>query len=368
MTTYQGLALFIVVSIGYLLLSANEVSLLDGGRDSTDNKKNEGIALSNMANRNDMSGENHSACLEGKHLLKPFRYATQPASDYFRFSINTKARASQEVSTKVQQTVSATQAIDIQRQLEAADKLYQQVLQLKSPLEQPRYQLAQYINIEISPADKAYGRAFDEVHTSRADPENKCFIRLALGNEVYGDSRTLATPAHELFHLYQNSQIMFKNGWLLEGLARWTQSLFIEGTGEASNSLPQTRAELRKVMATNYGASKMWTRLFQKIDKNDEFIIPQALAQQRYLSGAPIFADNKAYGTEFIPILFAELAAESLNVSKIKGWPPYGWREKMQSDETLNPYIWQAVKRAVNKAVPIAEQSNELKTFLAIEL
>jgi len=62
------------------------------------------------------------------------------------------------------------------------------------------------------------------------------------------------------------------------------------------------------------------------------------------------------------------LAAESLNVSKIKGWPPYGWREKMQSDETLNPYIWQAVKRAVNKAVPIAEQSNELKTFLAIEL
>ena len=93
MTTYQGLALFVAMSIGYLLLSANEVSLLDGGRDNNDNNK--GIALSSMANRNDMSGENHSACLEGKHLLKPFRYATQPASDYFRFSIKTKAQASQ---------------------------------------------------------------------------------------------------------------------------------------------------------------------------------------------------------------------------------------------------------------------------------
>jgi|GEM_PF-5191323 len=361
MTTYQGLAIFVVVIVGYLLLSANDISLIDGIGDTK-------ASASAAPDRRDMSGKNYSACLEGKHFLKPFRYSNQPASDYFRFSIKTEAQAKNELSSEVQQTLSAPQAIDIQRQLEGADDLYQQVLHLKSPLEQPRYQLAQYINIEISPPDKAYGRAFDEVHTSKADPNNECFIRLALGNEVYGDSREFATPAHELFHLYQNSQIMFKNGWLLEGLARWTQSLFTEGTGEASPSLPQSRAELLKVMDTNYGASKMWTRLFQQIDDNDVFVIPDTLASQKYLSGAPVVADNKAYGTEFIPILFEELAAESLRVSEIKGWPPYGWKEKMQSDDSLNPYIWEATKRAVNRAVPKAQQSNELKTFLVIKL
>lgn len=360
MTIYQGLIISVMAIAGYLLLLANDIALVDV--DDT------GTAAISLPDRRDMSGKNYSACLNGNNMLKPFRYSIQPPSDYFKFSINTQAEAKSELSSEIQQMLSATQAADIQKQLEGADIFYQQVLKLKSPLEQPRYQLAQYINIEISFADREYGRAFDEVHTSKADQMNECFIRMALGSEVYGDNRKLATPAHELFHLYQNSQMMFKNGWLLEGLARWTQSLFIEGTGEASPSLPQTRSELLKVMDTSYSASKMWTRLFQQIDDNDEFVIPESLDQLKYLSGAPVIADNKAYGTDFIDILFEELAVESLHVSKIKGWPPYGWKEKMQSDDSLNPYIWQATKRAINRAVPKEQQSEELQRFIDIVL
>ncbi len=40
------------------------------------------------------------------------------------------------------------------------------------------------------------------------------------------DPKHNVTPSHELFHIYQNSVMMFKQSWLTEGLARWSESLF----------------------------------------------------------------------------------------------------------------------------------------------
>ena len=188
---------------------------------------------------------------------------------------------------------------------------------------------------------------------------------ITLSNKVYADRSD--TPAHELFHLYQSSVMMFKQSWLTEGLARWSESLLTEGTGK-EEALPGSREEFLDIMGSSYDASKFWTRLFKLIDQNNEFSVPNYLNTVTYLNNEPILKDNKAYGVTFIKVLFDELSKESDHVSEIKGWDRYAWKEKDQKDPALNPYIWNAVKRAVAKFIPYEQQSEELRRCMEIEL
>lgn len=316
----------------------------------------------------EMESSQKTAIQSGKcHVLTQprtfFRFASQPITKPFKFSM--------EVTTNIQhqatQSLTARQMNDIQKQLIMADSLYQQVLQLRSPLRQPRYQQAKFINVTLVPDEKAYGRAYDEVTTNDKLGADNCFLSLKISNQVQAARNN--SPAHELFHLYQNGYMMFKQVWLTEGLARWSESLFTgkESRGETT-PLPQNKKQLQQVMSTSYGASSMWTRLFEQIDNNKLFIPPNHVAQAIYTNHQPVIKDNRAYGTGFIGLLFDELSLQSLKVSQDKGWPPYDWSEKAQRSADLNPYIWEAIKRAVNKAVPASEQSDELKRFLAISL
>ena len=190
------------------------------------------------------------------------------------------------------------------------------------------------------------------------------FIGMKMSDKVNAEHNV--TPSHELFHLYQNSVMMFKQSWLTEGTARWSESLIREGTGK-EEALPESRDELLEVMDSSYGASKFWTRLFRLVDQNDEFSVPNYLDTVKYLNNEPILKDNKGYGVTFIKVLFDELRKESDHVSEIKGWDRYAWKEKDQKDPALNPYIWNAVKRAVAKSIPYEQQSEELRRCMEIE-
>lgn len=161
--------------------------------------------------------------------------------------------------------------------------------------------------------------------------------------------------------------MMFKQSWLTEGTARWSESLIKEGTGK-EEALPENKQELIEIMSSSYDASKFWTRLFRLVDQNDEFSVPNYLDKVKYLNNEPILKDNKAYGVTFIKVLFDELSKESDHVSEIKGWNRYGWKEKDQKDPALNRYIWNAVKRAVAKSIPYEQQSEELRRCMEIEL
>lgn len=306
-------------------------------------------------------------CHDIKVARQFFRYSSQPKSSYFQFSLE-KTSTISEISPKLTAAkLSATQLKDIQKQLEIADVTFKQVLKLRPPLEQPRYSAAKFINVTIEPSVKPFGLTYDEVISNSMPQKTPCFIGMKISSAI--EPITNPTPAHELFHVYQNGYMMFKQAWLTEGLARWSESLFRSLLPPKElTTLPQNQKELMAVMDESYSASKMWFRLFELIDDEPLLAVPEIIGNQTYQSGDLVVANNKIYGTEFISILFEELADESLNVSKNKAWPEFNWKEKDQKDKALNPYIWGAIKRAVNKAKPVQQQSEELRQFLSIEL
>lgn len=304
----------------------------------------------------------HGQCHALKKTRQFFRFASQPKRDHLKFSLEDHLD-----SAKIAAMVPAAQLTDIQSQLEAADVIYQQVLGLRPPLQQSRYTLANFINITIAPSEKAFGRTYDEVVSNTLPEPSPCFIGMTVSSAVIAP--TNPTPAHELFHVYQNGYMMFKQAWLTEGLARWSESLFRPSIRPVKPlTLPQNQAELMAVMKQSYAANKMWFRLFELVDDDPNFVLPKAAADAVYLSGDPIVPTHQAYGTEFIKVLFEELEQESITVSQDKGWAKYGWKEKDQKDPALNLYIWQAIRRAVNRVKPEEQQSQELRQFLSIEL
>ncbi|MGR3808578.1 hypothetical protein [Pasteurella testudinis] len=282
----------------------------------------------------------------------PFRYVVQVG----------KGQAAAETPL-----VSETQLEDIQRQLAVADALYQQVLGLSAPLSMPRYAKAHYIQVSIQASERRFGLAYDEVTTTRQEGSAGCHINMLVSNQVYANRN--GTPAHELFHLYQNSYMMFKQAWLSEGLARWSESLLATGVGVgADDPLPQNREELESVMAQSYPAAKMWIRLFRLLDDRGEFSVAEDIAKKTYTDNSVIVKDKRAYGTAFIRPLFEALAAQSAAVSRRQGWQEYGWAEREQKNPAHNRDIWLALKRAIHNYLLPEQQTVELKQFLQIEL
>lgn len=277
--------------------------------------------------------------------------------DNFEFVINTKDLIS------VKADISDEQLINIRRQLVTAHSIYQTSLGLTSPLKKQRYKKAHAIRVIMAPI-KNNGLSFDEVITDHNT--NKCYVAIKIKSTL---KHTNVTPAHELFHIYQSSYFMFKNKWLTEGTAQWSEYLLNEGSAKKTiTSLPQTRTELETVLKLSYDASAMWARLFQLIDNQSTLQIPHHIKKNLYTDNEYIIKDSRAYGTNFIQILFESLEEQSKQAANDKGLSIYNWKEADQKSPTNNPYIWQAVQNAINKALPKEQQSEELKKFMSISL
>lgn len=306
-----------------------------------------------------MSNKKFGKCykFEGPRTFLDFN---NKADSYFRFSIE------EEVDKGLSKSfINDDYLLDTYNQLYVANQIFVDVLKLNAPLNTDRYKKAKFINITLEESDKVYGITYDEVVANKHSDISDCFVGMKISSKV--DPKHNVTPSHELFHIYQNSVMMFKQSWLTEGLARWSESLFKSGTSDET-PLPQNREQLLTVFDSSYGASKFWTRLFKLVDEDSEFEIPSHLNTITYTDGSPIIKDNKAYGVSFISTLFHELSVESKNVSDEKGRELYAWKEKDQKSSDLNPYIWRAVKRAVYKTIPYEEQSEELRICMEIEL
>lgn len=306
---------------------------------------------------------------EGQHYGPCYNFNTpNTLLDEFNEKINPTFKLSIETEshdTVAPNFINRGALIDIYHQIYVANEIFSHILDLYEPLSTNRYRKANFINIVIEDSDKKFGAAFDEVRTNNNLGQSNCFIAMKMSSQKRADNSL--TPSHELFHLYYNSMSMFKQRWVTEGLARWSESLIKEGTGK-EEALPENKEELLEIMSSSYDASQFWTRLFRLVDQNDELSVPNYLDTVKYLNNEPILKDNKAYGVTFIKVLFDELSKESDYVSEIKGWDRYAWKEKDQKDSALNPYIWNAVKRAVAKSIPYEQQSEELRRCMEIEL
>lgn len=176
---------------------------------------------------------------------------------------------------------------DLLLQLHSADKYYNQRLGLTPPLSQPRYKLAEFINVYLLAMDKGNGLTFDEVVAEKAARRAKrysCGVKIHINSDLQ-PSRNV-TPAHELFHLYQYSNSMFKMRWYLEGMTRWVEQAF-------RGSSPK---ELKKVVPTNcvdifsesYTASRYWQGLARR-QQADDIIISSSERKLRYSDGQAVF-------------------------------------------------------------------------------
>lgn len=302
------------------------------------------------------------ACIALK-LTPPTQLATVEGDTPFRYVV----RVEKGQTAAVDSLASEVQLEDIQRQLIVADALYQHVLGLSAPLSMPRYAKAHYIQVRIEESDRRFGVAYDEVTTTRQEENAGCHLSMLVSNQIYANRN--GTPAHELFHLYQNSYMMFKQAWLTEGLARWSESLLATGVGVgADERLPQNREELESVMAQSYQASKMWIRLFRVLDEQPGFSLAEDIAKKTYTDNTLIVKDKLAYGTAFIRPLFEALALQSAAVSRRQGWQEYGWAEREQKSPAYNRDIWLALKRAIHNYLPAEQHNEELQQFLQIEI
>lgn len=267
-------------------------------------------------------------------------------------------------SRRVQLT--GAQLEDVQKQFYAADILYQQVLGLSAALTTPRYQNANFMHIIFVPSEKSFGLTYDEITTTPRHQHDGCYVSVRLSDQVRAPVNP--TPAHELFHVYQNSQSMFKQAWYSEGTARWSESMVSIGTGAAADRLPQTARELQQWMRESYGASRVWIRLFSLVDTQSRFAIPMSLQSLRYSDGRPVVADDRAYGVRFMRLLMQNLSNTSDQIARQEGWSRFGWPEAEQKDPRFNAVIWQAVQQTVNTLVPPHRQPDELRRFVNLQL
>lgn len=250
---------------------------------------------------------------------------------------------------------------DMALQLEVADAIYREVLGLSPPLTSPRYRRAGFIAVLLRDDAGRGGQAFDEV--VRSDEVRGCHIRMALGGRVVPAANT--TPAHELFHLYLNAHTMFKQGWLQEGLARWSEALF-HGELPVTSSLPADRAALDRLLRKRYGAAPFWQRLLELLDPQGERAVPDALRAKRYRDGSPVVSAGRLYNGDFLAHFLATLGDAGDRLAAWQQWPVHDWAEREQHSSHHDRAILDALHRAISTYDSPAHRPDELRVFLQL--
>lgn len=231
---------------------------------------------------------------------------------------------------------------DLLVQLHAADAYYSKQLGLQPPLSKQRYKKAKFVDVYIVNMSRGNGVAFDEVIASkphRGEPSYSCGVKFHVNKNI--DPKRNVTPAHELFHMYQSANSMFKARWYLEGMARWVEQAFRgvsprDLAADAPNSCVDVYNE-------SYSASRYWQDLAKR--KNaDDIVLSQDYLQLKYSNETPVFKQATFKHGAIISDLFQVLESESIERSKEIGYSKYRWPEKVQRSADFNEYICDAVE------------------------
>lgn len=256
---------------------------------------------------------------------------------------------------------------DVAIQLTAASRLFSEVMGLRHPLTQTRYQRAVSIDVFLLNLDSGNGFAYDEVvNYSRArNGERQCALRIDLKNS---HSNQNPSPAHELFHLYQYGYSMFKTRWLLEGTARWSEHAF-RPRATPAKALPSDDAALgRDLLSKTYAAGPVWDRLTALLDPAGRTGLSRRFAMT-YLDGNQVIKADALHGASFIKALLEELGHASIAAAQENAWDRYNWREADQRSAVHDARILRAVFSAARgKVRKEGIEDAELEAFLRIPL
>ena len=228
----------------------------------------------------------------------------------------------------------------IARELLAARNNYNDLLRLRHPFNSPRYSnRARFIDVNLldlplKPGGFKHGIAYDELSSfDRVQDAGRKVpvLVMDISNELPAKN---ATPAHELFHLYQYGYTFFKNRWYIEGTARWAERLG-KGAGGQADALPRSSTEIRTMFGQTYKTAAFWRRLGSKVDAAD--------------------------GRSFIRAFLEELdrADDTLRVD---------WKEADQRSAANDIHIWRALRSTLDRPEFVYRWDEEVRALMAIEI
>lgn len=248
------------------------------------------------------------------------------------------------------------QAEDVLTQIVAARTMFVEVLGFPDPLTTERFRTASFIDVSFRHKDvlKSNGVAYDELqrYNRPGDPKGTLSISFTVATSV--EPATNLTPAHEFFHLIQNSVTYFKNKWYSEGTARWSEkALGAGGLGPAKilSEWPLTEEQATAVFGMAYeAADQFWNPLAAKAD--DKGVIPEspALARvqaMRYTDGTPVLKDLKLTGWQFVREVLRALDEADDVAFRELGYER--WSEENQRSPKNDIYILRCVEEALAK-------------------
>lgn len=243
----------------------------------------------------------------------------------------------------------------IATQLETANAFYTgSDLKLQQPLLSGRYQgKVAYYGIYIKKFNSGNGSTSDEI---QEDDSDNPILKISLSNSL---SSTNLTPAHELFHTFQNGYSMIKNSWFLEGSARWVENAFRDITEIDDDSyqkqLPQNNQVLEKLVGLSYSADAFWNRLTYLCD-------PASPPNDAKSPVRPI------YGLKLMKSFLDHLLTQSDAATRDRCYSFYQWPEEDQKRNVDNNiYLFKAIQHAALSQCPAKQlQSQELKQFLQV--
>lgn len=248
------------------------------------------------------------------------------------------------------------QVEDVLTQIVAARAMFVEVLGFPDPLETERFRTASFIDVSFRHKDvlKSNGVAYDELqrYNRPGDPKDTLSIGFTVATSVKATGNL--TPAHELFHLIQNSVTYFKNKWYAEGTARWSEKalgLGALGPAKILSAWPLPDEQNEAVFAMAYeAADQFWNPLAAKAD--DQGVIPESAAlarvrEMRYTNGTPVLKDLKLTGWKFVREMLQALDRADDVAFRELGYAR--WSEENQRSPKNNAYILRCVQEVLAK-------------------
>jgi len=248
------------------------------------------------------------------------------------------------------------QVEDVATQTRAAHMLFVEALGFPDPFKTERYRSAAFLDIHLLHKSilRSNGVTYDELQHFRrsSDPPNTPTLCFNVATSVKAASNL--TPAHEFFHVIQNSITYFKNRWFTEGMARWSErALGLGGLGKVSyqGPWPPPEEKLTMLFKMAYESSEhFWNGLAAMSDPTG--LIPESrlkdeLKRLTYANGTRVLQDFQLTGWRLMRDVLRELDKADDIAFRELGYAR--WTEENQKSEKNNRYILNAAIEVVHR-------------------
>lgn len=232
--------------------------------------------------------------------------------------------------------------------LVAALEMYQREMRLTHPLLSPRYKnLPEFIDVNLlkvplTSNGPKHGIAYDELSSFDRPRDAGRKVRVLVMDISNDLPPGNPTPAHELFHVFQNGYTFFKNRWFTEGTARWVENLEKQDVNRVG-PLPRSLSEVRELFQKTYETAPFWRSVGYRVD-----------------------AANG--GRAFLHALLDELGRMD-DVARVDNGRGVGqWNEKDQMSSGNDVYIWKALQAALERPMFQKQWDDDIRRLMEMRL